>query len=124
MARVIGIPSLLAKLESMQHEGQRMVGTALTSSAIEVKRRARDYVPKKTRNLQRSIHPDNLEEKGDNLTIDIGTDVEYAIWVEKGTSRWGGKPYLVPALNDSKPFTQRDVSRAMRAMLRAHSLGG
>ena len=38
---------------------------------------------------------------GDN-SVDIGTNVEYAGYVEKGTSKMKAQPYLTPAVEENK----------------------
>ena len=48
---------------------------------------------KRTGNLRNSITHQN-----DNDTVYVGTDVEYAIYVEMGTSRMKARPYIGPAI--------------------------
>ena len=121
---VQGVDRLLSKLEAMQDGGPKVVATAVTSSANNVANEAKSIVPRRTSNLMRSIHPDDLEVSDDKVTVDVGTDVEYAVYVERGTSRTEARPYMQPALDKSRPVVQRDVSRAIRAIVRAQSIGG
>lgn len=46
--------------------------------------------------------------------------LEYALYVEKGTSKMQAQPYLVPAFNDHR----RQVTRTYRAAFRRHIGGG
>ncbi|MDX3507366.1 HK97 gp10 family phage protein [Streptomyces caniscabiei] len=46
--------------------------------------------------------------------------LEYALYVEKGTSKMNAQPYLVPAFNDHR----RQVTRTYRAAFRRHIGGG
>lgn len=46
--------------------------------------------------------------------------LEYALYVEKGTSKMAAQPYLVPAFNDHR----RQVTRTYRAAFRRHIGGG
>lgn len=46
--------------------------------------------------------------------------LEYALYVEKGTSKMQAQPYLVPAFNDHR----RQVTRTYRAAFRRHFGGG
>jgi HK97 gp10 family phage protein len=46
--------------------------------------------------------------------------LEYAMYVEKGTSKMNAQPYLVPAFNDHR----RQVTRTYRAAFRRHIGGG
>lgn len=128
MYEVKGEKDLIATLDSIKNESEKTVGTAMALAAVKVKNRARGRVPKVTRTLERSIHPDNLQVGNSKVTIDIGTDVEYARRIElgfAGTDSLGRRynqpahPYLRPALMDSKQEVQQDVSRAMKAMIRS-----
>lgn len=40
-----------------------------------------------------------LGRDSDGLFADIGTNVEYAIYLEQGTDRMGARPFLKPALS-------------------------
>lgn len=46
--------------------------------------------------------------------------LEYALYVEKGTSKMNAQPYLVPAFNDHR----RQVTRTYRAAFRRHIARG
>ncbi|MDX2667393.1 HK97-gp10 family putative phage morphogenesis protein [Streptomyces stelliscabiei] len=46
--------------------------------------------------------------------------LEYALYVEKGTSKMNAQPYLVPAFNEHR----RQVTRTYRAAFRRHIGGG
>ena len=46
--------------------------------------------------------------------------LEYALYVEKGTSKMNAQPYLVPAFNDHRA----QVTRTYRAAFRRHIGGG
>lgn len=60
---------------------------------------AKNNTPVKTGNLQRSI---NYKVNDEDLSVTIGTPVEYAPYVEFGTTKRGAKPYLRPALYENK----------------------
>ena len=57
---------------------------------------AKDLCPKRTGNLQNSITHQQEDEK----TEVIGTNVEYAPYVELGTRKMAARPYLRPALEN------------------------
>jgi HK97 gp10 family phage protein len=70
---------------------------ALMIIGMTAERYAVDICPKDTGRLQGSItHKPNLSEKA----VYIGTNVEYAPYVELGTSRQKAQPYLRPAATD------------------------
>ena len=86
---------------------------ALMAGANTVVNSAKRRVPKKTGTLSRSIH---MEPESD-LGVLVGTDAKYARYVEQGTARVKGRPYLRPALNESQRRIQNRVQRAMRQMI-------
>jgi HK97 gp10 family phage protein len=55
--------------------------------------------------VNRSVDTGNLRGSIDNKVkedhVVIGTNVEYAIYVEKGTQRQKAKPYLTPAVEEN-----------------------
>jgi len=74
----------------------------LEASGLLVTSEAKVLCPVDTGNLRRSIH--HLMNKN---KVFIGTDVEYAIDVEKGNSKQKSQPYLTPAgLNNINKLTK------------------
>ena len=66
--------------------------------SIKVERAAKRLCPVDTGRLRSSITRGEVERDGDSLSVDIGTNVEYAPYVEFGTSRRRAQPFLRPAL--------------------------
>jgi len=58
---------------------------------------AQRTVPVDTHNLQESIEFSSGIE-GDVVRMIVGTDVEYGLYVEEGTSRMAAQPWLRPAV--------------------------
>lgn len=86
---------------------------ALMAGANTVVNSAKHRVPKKTGTLSRSIH---MEPESDNGVL-VGTDVKYAKYVEQGTAKMKGRPYLKPALTKNQQRIQNQVQKAMKQML-------
>lgn len=75
-------------------EYNKRVDKALTMLGLVAERYASNICPKDTGRLANSItHKTNLNEKA----VYVGTNVEYAPYVELGTSRQAPQPYLTPA---------------------------
>jgi len=74
-------------------EADRLFQQGLTKATLLVERSAKEKCPVKTGTLKRSITHDI-----EGSTAVVGTNVEYAPFVEMGTSKWAGKPFLRPAL--------------------------
>lgn len=73
------------------------VARDLLRRAIKVEASAKRICPVDTGRLRSSItHALTRDTQG--LAADVGTNVEYAVFVELGTSRMPAKPFLRPAL--------------------------
>jgi len=69
---------------------------ALTESALIIEGAAKQRSPVKTGQLRNSItHAVNFP------LAKIGTDVDYSVYVEYGTSRMAKQPFLRPALDEN-----------------------
>lgn len=80
-------------------EADRRLKAGITKACLLVEREAKKIVPVKTGTLKRSItHEVDVARR---IGI-VGSNVEYAPYVELGTRKWKGKPYLRPALLKSK----------------------
>ena len=74
-------------------ELQRKMEMALTAIGATAEGHAKDYCPVDTGRLRNSI-----SNTHDADSAYIGSNVEYAAYVELGTSRRKAKPYLKPAV--------------------------
>lgn len=83
------------KDEAIRILNQR-VETALEAAGIFIEVQAKKNSPVDTGNLRNSI---THETEGN--TTNIGSNVEYAPYVEMGTSRHSAQPFLAPAINDN-----------------------
>lgn len=73
------------------------VGKALARAAVKVESAAIRLCPVDTGRLRSSISHE-LAQDGKGLLALVGTNVEYAIYVELGTRFSRAQPYLRPAL--------------------------
>jgi HK97 gp10 family phage protein len=91
----------------------------LEALAFEIEREAKNNAPYQTGTLSASIHTvteggnslqsfdnksgaevEELPSPSGNVVAVVGTGVEYAAYVELGTSRMAAQPYLGPAVED------------------------
>lgn len=70
------------------------VAAALEAIGLTAERHAKERCPVDTGRLRNSI---SHAVKEDEQAVYIGTNVEYAAYVELGTSRMKAQPYLKPA---------------------------
>lgn len=73
------------------------VARDLQRRALKVEAAAKRLCPVDTGRLRSSI-TNRLDEDAAGLFADIGSNVEYAIFVELGTQHAAAQPYLRPAL--------------------------
>lgn len=71
----------------------------LQTAGFMIERDAKKNCPVDTGNLRASIHT-KMEES--ELACYVGTNVEYAVYVEEGTSRQKAQPFLMPAAEQNK----------------------
>jgi len=73
------------------------VGKELARRAIKVEAGAKRLCPVDTGRLRSSITW-RADSDAQGISVVIGTNVEYAVYVEVGTSTQAARPYLRPAL--------------------------
>lgn len=81
--------------ELIKHATRETVQVALEAVGLQAEGYAKRLCPVDTGLLRNSI-----THTSDEDTAYIGTNVEYAAYVEYGTSRTAAQPYLKPAAND------------------------
>ena len=84
-----------AVAREMSEEGGGLVKW-ITTKSLQVERRAKELCPVDTGRLRSSI-TSQIERDGATIVGVVGTDVEYASFVEFGTQRMEAQPFLVPA---------------------------
>ncbi len=73
------------------------VAAELLRRGLKVERAAKRNAPVDTGRLRSSIGT-NLGHDSDGLYVEVGSEVEYALYQELGTRRMPAHPYLRPAL--------------------------
>lgn len=91
-----------AEMEELLESPQGEVAAELLRLAIKVERRAKRLCPVDTGRLRASI-THVLLPSGRGLEARVGTNVDYAVHVEFGTSRAPAQPFLRPALAEVLP---------------------
>jgi len=102
--RVLGIPQTLARFAAAALAGEVAAREATDALADEVVGLARAYVPVDTGNLQASI------QKGEG---GVYSDVEYAPFVEYGTSDTPAQPFMRPAADSANDSRALSVAKAI-----------
>lgn len=71
---------------------------------------------RQTGSYSRSVHTEVVERSRERAVAEVGTDLEYAWFLEYGTSRMEPRPIARPALEQSRV---RAAAEAWRILLRA-----
>jgi HK97 gp10 family phage protein len=117
-AKITGLDQLQQKFAALQKATQAQVlKNAVFSGSLIFQNSAVQKVPVVTHNLQRSIHVEVAVSKATYAEAQTGTDVEYAAYVEFGTSKQSAKPYLRPAFDENKDRAKNEVAEALRQQI-------
>lgn len=108
------VQNVLTKFTDIDSQANATELKALMAGANVVVNSAKRRVPKKTRTLSRSIHQEVSED-----SVFVGTDVTYAKYVEQGTAKMKGRPYLQPALAENETRIVNTVQKAMKQLTSA-----
>jgi len=94
----MGLYKFISHKDARQKELVDKLGRGMEKAVLLVEGEAKKNCPVDTGRLRSSITGKVTEE----YVGIIGTDVEYAPFVEHGTSRQSAQPFLFPALESSK----------------------
>jgi len=109
--KIRGMNELRRNISNFSRELNEVLPTALKAGALIIQNEAKKKAPYKTGTLRRSIHTEMIS----NTQARVGTDVEYAIHQEFGTSKMKAHPYLRPALDEK----QQEVIEKINAIVNA-----
>lgn len=74
------------------------IGNRLFTAGVRISNNAKRNAPVDTGRLRSSIQATHPEVRGNTLRVRVGTNVNYAIFVEEGTRYMRGRHYLRNAL--------------------------
>lgn len=87
------------------------------ASCLAMEATAKEKCPVDTGRLRDSINTRIEKEDGD-ITGIVSTDVEYAGYVEHGTSKMSAKPYMKPAFDEHKKDIENYFIETLKHKLR------
>lgn len=118
--KVKGLSSLQVKLAKLDPVTRGALGIGVKKAGLMVEGAAKHNLTINksvdTGNLRGSVHTSGRSTKN-GAEATVGTNVEYAPYVEFGTSRSRAKPYLQPALQKNKDKARKLI---MTEIVKAH----
>ena len=113
MAEIIGLDKLMDKLDKIV--GEKAVMRGLETGCLRVETTAKELCTVDTGYLRESIRHDMY---AGSLSGTIGTNVEYAPYVEFGSSGKSPQAFLYPALASNLDNVKEDIVEALRSEIR------
>lgn len=110
-ARTFELDSAAFMTSLRRHLQQMTVETEddLVRVGLRVQARARQLCPVDTGRLRSSIVMTKGRD-GTGFYVEIGTNVNYAAFVEFGTSRMRAQPFLIPAVAEASGYLAQEAS--------------
>lgn len=115
--KIKGLGSLQVKLTKLDPLTRSAVTTGVLKAAAKVEGDAKSRSPVDTGALRSSINTSG-RSLPNGATAEVNTNLEYAPYVEFGTSRQKAQPYLQPALQKNKQIATKIVLAEVRNALR------
>lgn len=113
-----GVDDLLRKLGKLSGGVKPAAEVAVVAGAQPINNQAKVNAPVLTGNLRRSLHVGDPGWSGTVVSVEIGTDVEYAPYQEFGTSRNAAQPFLRPAVDSMKGQAVNEAIDVLRDLVK------
>lgn len=95
-------------IQDLENKIKNNLPNGIAKAGEAVVKNAKAICPVDTSRLRNSIH-----SEASGLTATIGTNVEYALYVEMGTYKMQAQPYLVPGLLNSQSEIEACIKEAL-----------
>jgi HK97 gp10 family phage protein len=118
--RLVGRPAVSRKIRAMTAALSDALATSAEAAVLPLENRWKELVPVRTGTYRRSIHHEPPVVMGDQVSIEVGTDIvepPYPFFLEFGTSRMAPRPSARPALDETQGAVQREFSASMRQLM-------
>lgn len=116
--KITGLDQLESKFAKLESATQgKVLSNAVRSGANPILNDALIRVPVRFGNLKRSLHTEIVNASDTHAEAEIGTDVEYAPFVELGTAKRTAKPYLRPAFDTQSEAAKKEIAEALKQQI-------
>ena len=108
-----GLAGLTAKLNKLDSVTRSAMSIGIKKAGLLVEGDAKMVVPVDTGSLRRSIHTED-SSNATSATATVGSSLEYAPYIELGTSKMSAQPFLQPSLEKNKKNATKIVLTEIR----------
>ncbi|MGM9987231.1 MAG: HK97-gp10 family putative phage morphogenesis protein [Bacillaceae bacterium] len=101
-----------SKISQVSEEKQARINDVVSDTLLKIQAGAKQRSPVDTGHMKRNIKVEMLDDSHGK----VGTkaeDVEYAHFVEFGTSKQSAQPFLFPAAEDERPNFHAEIKKVM-----------
>ena len=118
MADIDGINELLSHIQRLEDSIDNIIKESLDETATMVIADTKLNAPVKTGNLKRSWTHDNVEHNGNTYTVEVGSSLLYAPFVEEGHRTRGntfvqGRFMLKDSIDKNKDKLQQKINNKL-----------
>ena len=117
MTEIKNLNSLIQKLNSLGEDVNEAVYNGVDTTIKAITRDAKLLAPVDTGTLRNSIS-DEIEKTTDSITGVSGTNIEYAVYQELGTSKMAAHPYLEPSFQANKLSLIPNIQEEMKKKIK------
>ena len=115
------IDAVISDLTGSTEQALRAAADELSNTAYSVEKTAKENIKRNktvdTGRLLGSISTD-IKQDGSGITAEVGTNVEYANYIEYGTYKMSAKPFLNPAFEEETEGLENRIRQAIRDAFR------
>ena len=116
MAKFEGLDKFMKWAENAPNELSDEVKKVVTKTAYQIEATSKSLAPVSTGNLRRSITTNIKDDGEESIVAEVGTNVEYAIHVEYGTSKQSAQPFLNSAYLQHKDKFEKAMNDAVKGV--------
>lgn len=112
-----GLQELNQEFNDLENALTQEIITALMRGGMIIETDAKRRCPVDTGRLRASLTTDVERERKTTFVLKVGTNVEYASFVENGTSRMAAQPFLRPAVDAKAKDVVDEIRESIREQI-------
>lgn len=109
-----GADELIRKFERQPAAIKKEADGIIANTALRVERRAKEFAPYDTGYLEQNI----MAEPDGDLSYTVTSKAEYSVYQEWGTRNMAPHPFMMPAMQQERPFFFQKLQNLLKGGLR------